>query len=408
MRILWVIVLLVGTFPVTTQEAQCVEVFDYWTDEVRHEVNLDTGTVITYDAPDPYATDGQIVSPDGRFGFTLNYGQGPLENTLSLTDNRRGVSITLAKNVGSTVWSPDGAWLAYVELDADGHALTLHNIDRGARVSVRLPEIPEWDTPYLKWSLDGRLIAVTMVIDPSDGRSAVLLYSVPNLSLLHTFATTLTWAEVEWSPSGSYLTAQGRNGEVALIDVESEHVTMLALSEPSFYFFHWPSGERFLLISRVYSDFNDEINVVNAQGEIVLEDVITTSYQWANDHQLLVNVWDITGLSYLTLFDLETGEQRVIQRRSGFYALSPDGRYVAANADQLILFFDLSLEQNAPVRTIHLDGEFNPFIWNDHELVVLFEDQSLRGYNFETSAWRSIATIPPGDNDWLQRVPCAA
>jgi hypothetical protein len=125
-----------------------------------------------------------------------------------------------------------------------------------------------------------------------------------------------------------------------------------------------------------------------------------------NEHQLLATLKQGAGVYNLVLFDLQTRERRVIQRQVGLYGLSPDGRYLAVHEGYLMRFFDLSLERAVPIKVLNVEGALDSFTWQDHELIVLFTDRSLRAYAFETGAWRTIAIIP-GDERVVQRVPCA-
>jgi WD40 repeat protein len=401
------LLLLLLTLPAAAQAQHCVEVWEFWSYDTWHEVNLDTGQVTSYEGESPYGSYGVVDSSDGRYSAHLGWESGTFY--LALTDFDRGVTVTLAENASSPAWSPESNRLAYTQSDTeqDIKYLVIYDVDTGAHLSTILPE-NEQRILHLAWSPDGSLIAAVGVVDQADGRSVVRLYAANDLTLVNTFNTTLTSAEVQWSPSGRYLAAFGTNSQVALIDVVAEQMNVLTLTEPSFYEFDWSSEESFVVIEHSPSDLSNEIFVSNIQGELVLQNILISSYTWANDHQLVVSVWTLSGLNDLTLFNLQTGQQQVLQHSSDLYAVSSDGRYLAVHVPYMIRIFDLSLERTSPIRILSINEPIGHFIWLDDqpELIFLFPNRLMRGYDFATSEWRSIATVP-GDEFYIRNVPCS-
>ena len=67
---------------------------------------------------------------------------------------------------------------------------------------------------------------------------------------------------------------------------------------------------------------------------------------------------------------------------------------------------DFSQEQ-IPVENVSVEADISNFIWQRDrlELIVLFDDRSLRGYDLDTGEWREIATLP-GDEQGMRWVSC--
>jgi Tol biopolymer transport system component len=252
MRIIPLVMLLL-TVPIAAQAQQCVEVWEFWSYDTWHEVNLGTGQVTSYEGESPYGSYGVVDSPDGRYSAQIEWEPG--KSDLVLTDFDRGITVTLAENAGAPAWSQEGNRLAYTRFDADQDAkyLVVYDMDTGANLSISLPE-DERSILQLVWSHDGSMIAAVGIVGGEDRQSVVRLYSTDDLTLVYTFETTLSEPEAEWSPSGRYLAVAGTTPQVALIDVASEQVHMLTLTEPAFYEFSWSPGDSFLVIEHSHSD----------------------------------------------------------------------------------------------------------------------------------------------------------
>jgi WD40 repeat protein len=390
----------------------CVEVWNYWSDYVRHEVNLDSGSVISRQIPEAATGYQGEDSPNGRYNARMEpREQGSIRYHLLLTDRDRGISITLADGVSGLEWSPDGTWLAYMQSREDRSlgGLALYNMETGQRIVSSLPE-NRWDMLGIDWSPDGTWIAATFIVDSVFLGSDVLLYSVPDLALVKTFKTRVSSAKVLWSPDATTITAYGTNDVFAMMDVVSERVFHVSLDGAGYYEAEWSPGGGYLLIRHSFGDLAEMMDILSARGEVRAKNRYITSGLWVNDHQALVRTWESSGLDNLTLFDVASGDQRVIQAQVELSAPSPDGRYVAAS-DSLeqnsLRVFDLTAGE--PPKKIDTDARINSLIWREDGsgLIALFEDRSLRGYDLERQHWRIIAAVP--GHEWmLRRVGCAS
>src|SRR5262245_31641683 len=117
--------LFIGVFSAAAQEDQCLEIWFIWSDDIRYEVNLDTGTVVSFMPPTPGSVNVSVPSGhhdsfDGR--YTANLVEDDQRRNvydLTVTDNEVGVAIPLARNVHEIDWSPDSEWLAYIQAEAE-------------------------------------------------------------------------------------------------------------------------------------------------------------------------------------------------------------------------------------------------------------------------------------------------
>jgi WD40 repeat protein len=408
------LILFLGILPLSAQDEHCLEVWSRRSDDVRHEINLDTGAVITYTPPEPISTYRNVPSLDGRYtANTETYG------TLTLIDNSVGVGIILSEiRQGDAYWSPDSRWLAYIELDTNNNqSLTLYNVDTSERVSSPVVREMNIGTPLIAWSPDGSRIALTEITDLMYNYSTVLIYTVPELAITHTFATEAAFGESYWSPDGNYLAVRGTTSPpsaAALIDItQNQFYTLQGGIDPRFI---WSPEGTYLLVSYVLGDQLDEFEVVNMRGDQIFAhipldtdfDGTVLKFDWASDHELIASVGTTAGFYDLTFFDVQTGEQRILLPFMRSYALSYDHRHVAAleqNTPETLYFFDLSQDDDASDVTVS-EGIVN-YLWRDDrlELIVLFQDRSLRGYDYETGTWRDIATVPD-DKTLLRLVAC--
>lgn len=392
------------------QGGACVEIWNYWSDDVRYIVNLDTGGVISRQMPTATTGYQGEDSPNGRYNAKMEARtQGGVRYHLRLTDRDRGISITLADGISGLEWSPDGAWLAYMQSREDRSlgGLALYHMETGARILGTFPD-NNWDMLGIDWSPDGSLIAATFIVDSVFLGSDVQLYSVPDLTLVKTFKTRISSGKTLWSPDGRSIAVYGINNVFAMMDVDSERVFHVSLDGSGYYEAEWSPGGSYLLVRHSFGDLAQMMDILSARGELQVHNRYITAGEWVNDHQALARTWESSGLDNLTLFDLESRERRVIQAQVGLHALSPDGRYVAASdalQDNSLHVFDLTDLDAA--KKIETPDSLNSLIWREEGegLVALFADRSLRGYDAEAGEWRAIASIP-GHNWSLRRVAC--
>lgn len=427
MKAVWRIILIIlfclmSSFPTVAQVEECLEIWEMWSDDTRHEVNLDTGTVTTYESP--YAsgsTSAYWHSPDRRYTYNLEP-QGLGLQHLTLTDSATGDTILLSEIVSSRIyWSEDSQWLAYIEQirqpdTINDFHLTVYNVETTQTASVQLHS-GRMGVLNLAWSPDASQIAIAYTAYGAEDDTKLSVYSVPQLTLTHTFEAAWTSGTLVWSPSGRYLGVSRENEEATLIDTLTAEMYTLALEKLSTYQFAWSPNEHHVLIYFDSNIFYNEYNIMTTTGDIVLEDIFAKGAVWIDDDQMLFSVWMESGASELMLFNLQTGERHRILPNIGHYDVSPDNHYVATQRSnvrnssenpRVIQFFDLTQSDNLPVFRLTLDTTYQNFIWrtNSLELIILFTDRSLRGYNFETREWRSIATIA-GDERGMQLVPCS-
>jgi hypothetical protein len=430
------LVALIGVYSAAAQDEQCVEYHSFDTVNnvsLVHQVNLDTGAVSTYPQPDDSA-----VTTDEPFSADMESNDSPrFTATLTLTDNRTGISVVFTRTATSynPYWSPDGIWLAYVEWDIaeDVQYLRLYNAETGEVLSTTLEgERYEESFVDLIWSPNGQYISASLFIENGDTpRSEVQVYSVPDLSHLSTYqvpSIAPTVAFVHWSPSGNYFAVDATSGDVHLVDTTSwEIITTEAEGVLITYEYLWSPDETYLAIVSYNTDSSrayHNLNVLNMQGELIFETMVMnrlgTAY-WVNDQRLLVPsdevdeaLNDFNDYEYdLTLFDLQTGEQSLVLEQAVSYRLSSDHRYLVeiSNTEQFIKIYDLSQSDEFLIDTVTVAQIMFQYLWREDrlELIVLFEDMSLRAYNLETKTWRDIASdIPhPGDDVGIYQAACS-
>lgn len=403
------------------QGSQCLYVFGQESLTVYYEVNLDTGLINvheTYPRPPQPPAD---TSPDGFYTVDIDWEH---ERQLKLTDNRVGVSVSLADAAHAPSWSPDGLWLAYVRSLSQEEDVTLNlfSIETHETTSVVLTEGPWVGQSDIHWSPDGsRIIAlVNSEVDPETWD--VYILSAADLRVLN-MARTFWQPHLQWSPSGDTFLVYSADQNAHLMTTESGQETLIPVGgSDDIHEFIWSPGETYLLVSDTLNDWLNEFDVVTMQGELVIENVVVNVdysgshalLDWVNDNQVLANTSQMeTAQSDLTLFDLPGGKGRIIHPQQGHYELSHDRRYAALTSDwtldQTILLFDLSLDPPAATLTVNPDKAYDNYTWNRDrlELIVLFEDRSLRGYDPTTDTWRDITTIP-GDGKMMDWLSCVA
>jgi hypothetical protein len=415
-----ILMLLIGVCSAVAQESQCLEIWFIWSDEVRHEVNLDTGTVVAYEPVIPTAPSAEPNrnSFNGQYSVIVESNGTPSQGyRLTLTDNRVGVSVVLATNIYEVQWSPNSTWLAYIQTD-EGTAPTLQliNADGEESRTITLPEegLAEWST--IGWSPNGASLAVMTNIEIAPERYDVRLYSAPDFTLLTNYVMSAFSPSLLWSPSGNYFVTYGDAYDGMLVNAQTGQTYDMGLGGSIRFHMRWSPDETYLVISYSASDWLDGFMIMTMQGELVLEDIIVpvsyegVSLDWVNAHQIIAEVSTSTGFYDLTFFDLQTSEQVILLPFAAIYDLSPDSRYVAAreqDTPRLLRFFDMTQFEEHSIN-VTVTEDISNFIWNSVglELIVLFGDRSLRGYDFEADTWRDIASIPD-DRTGMRLVPCA-
>ena len=410
---------LLNSLPVYSESSECLEIWNFWSDHTRHQVNLETGEVISYDGEygnpprAPYA-----LSPDGRYDLHLDSIADASQQRLTLTDNRTGITTTLSEQArGQPYWSDDSQWLAYLEADeTSSRILTLYHVESAEFSSVEISTSEEAYGLYVAWSSDASQIVVSVAPNPAEPVQ-LLIYSFPQLAMLQQYEASWSLNTLVWSPSGRYLGITGMGQEVGIIDTVTGDFHTVTLDGFSSFHPEWSPDETYFVVHFTQNDFHDNYNFIDPQGNVILSDLpAERPVEWLDDHSVVATLWTETGFSDLVLLNLEEGEQRVMLSRLYHYALSSDARYVAASVinggasssdTPQILFFDLSQSDAVPDFRLTLDMAWDNFIWRTDalELLVLFEDRSLQSYHVETGDWQRIASIP--SEEWhMQVIAC--
>jgi len=407
--------------PAAAQGTQCLEILTTWADEVRHQVNLADGSVVSYEAPQSTSSYTYGISPDGQFTTQVESVNGSLSNQLLLTDNRVGVSVVIARDVLTPRWSPDSQWLAYIQMEPDSSVLTLHlyHVESAEDHSVPLIEERVDRMARIEWSPDGTTLAVVVLAVIAPEAWDVHVFGTPELTRISTTRTSLISPTLVWAPSGQRLVGYGQNSEAYIIDALSGEAAVVPVTGYGIYQMRWSHDESYLLIAQSYNDWLDIFDVVTRQGEFVIEDVVVdTSYysaaivDWVDDYRLLASTVVVaTATSQLTLLDAATGEQQILEEQLASFRVSPDRRYAAVrsqNDASALLLYDFSLEVPAVTTTLHTALPVQNFLWQQDGfgLLILLEDRVLRAYDFASETWQDIATIP-GDQSLMRFVECS-
>lgn len=406
---------------------QCLYLYSFQSDD-NYIVDLVTDEISLYQTPDPSGDSseresGIHISPDGRYDLAP-FVEG--ESALILVNRETKARMTLSENGSFPNWSQDATWLAYAERDTpnDPHPeLVLYNVTTEERTRTEF-EAPSglWGLG-LAWSPDSTKIALSVSPD-SGATSIVSVFSALDLSLLDDFEVKGWLIKMDWSPSSKYLVVYSNEMDRFLIvdtAVSPMNVTTALIPKGTNYEFHWSPDSTFLAIYDVeYGDSNETLFIMEISSETVIPEQLVPNYEygelqhdhiWLDDGKLLINVWK-KGLHDLTLFDLETGKQQILQATMGAYAVSGDQRYLAVNridistyntGTEQIHIFDLTTLDIEQEQSLIVESRPALMTWHDdqRELVVLFENGKLRGYNYRGRTWHTIGTLPD-DVTWRQ------
>lgn len=447
---------LVGVFPVTAQDGECLLFWDYHS-EGRHIVNLDTGalTSYTYDLMSAHSR-----SPNGRYG--LQYGTET--GTLILIDLYSGATTTLT-DIGDIVdWSLDGRYFAY--LSGDGQHLMLYDTtsatttlitDNGTVSAAYLSDDGQWlayeqdsaaDTSDLifyniadgtsqiftmyvpieavEWSPDSTRIALALLTNADRETIGVRILSVLSNEIVGTVDSALMPIDMVWSPSGESLmlyTVEAADYMWVDFAAESQEATQISVDGrvPRFY---WSPDESYLMVYHSPGDLATAFTLFDRQGEIIVERLYVPGYQydfvphhwWIDDGHLLLRQW-VDGFHALIVIDAATGESQTLLNPAAEFALSPNSNRFAANellmsptmqGSRELQFYEWTGATFSSVRSVNLPAAARGMVWRGDgaELITLFEDRILRAYDYATDSWRDIATLPE-DNNWnLTLISC--
>ncbi len=419
------IILIFTLTTVVAQDEMCIQVWQIWSDDARHEVNINTGKVVTYSTPPPtfeYADPAD--SPDGRYAAAIELGD---EHALTLTDQQVGVDAILARGVTSRRWASDSTRLAYMQsfTEAGGVSLVLFNIETAESETVTVLDAGQYRDTRVEWSPDGRFLVSGVLVEYVPERWHMAVYALPELSFVTSVNTDLIAPQWSWSPQAQHMIAYGAGDQAYLFDSNTSQVTAITVDGSGVYGLQWSPDENYLLISHAYNDWWDTVDVVDARGTFVVQDVVVDgSYDgahpqldWVSDDRLLASAaqrnpesGNLTGFSDLLLIDISNGEQSILQSFLFTYRMSANrhsAAYVGTDRPDQIQFLDLSADPPAVFKTLTLASLANAnFIWRgDSEIIVLFEDRALRRYEVATDSWHDIATIP-GDEKGMTWVAC--
>lgn len=404
--------------PAHAQLQRCLQIWKPWSDVKRHQVNLDTGNVTTYDSP--YlggSTSLYWHSPDFRYRYTIEPNQNRSSNLLTLIDIRDGSSVLLSESLrGRVYWSGDSQWLAYAERDAAPLLkLTLYHVVTANSVST---ELAIGSHPFLLdliWSADTRQIALSLEVTPGL-TTQVRVYSVPQLALVQQHEVPWSATTLLWSAYGRYLAVGAVSQDIGIIDTQTRQLHEVQSKLPSGVRLQWSLLETYLVASSSHSHSFDTYVFIDPLGNVVLDNLnAVSSPTWVNGHEFLGLLWRDTGIPELVLMNLETKAQRLRLPATSQYALSADSRYLAVRPfnvsgtddAQILDFFDLTEPAGSPVLRLTLDAEARNFTWDVDglELAVLFADRTLSGYDYASGQWRKIAVIP-GDESYMEHIAC--
>jgi hypothetical protein len=323
-------------------------------------------------------------------------------------------------------WSPDSVWLARIQGESEraNHLeLVLYN------VLTAEESIFSFDSPMslssFAWSPDGRHIALAVAMDTLEYTEVTIL-SVPNLDVVYSVPPILARVEVVWSPSGQSLIVTVRDSaDFALLDLTAQPITLtqvrLDASAPRYF---WSPDRNYLIVYHSSGDLATAFTLLNSAGDVLADAWVSSSlydfvaqHWWIDTHHVLISEWD-NGFDALVLVDARTGERQTLFNPIAEFELSPDHELVALvplatvaqgfEASQEVQFYARSGETFTLARTVTMPDEPRSILWraDRSELIVLFEDQSLRAYHYDTETWRSITTLPDTDSWSMGATAC--
>jgi hypothetical protein len=339
-------------------------------------------------------------------------------------DTERVVAqVVILEQVG---WSPDGLWLTRIQgasRQATRFELILYNVITAAEMLYSF-ESPVSEASFA-WSPTGLQIALAVKTDIVPEYSAISILSAPELDVVGAVSPLLERIELFWSPTGQSLLLSARDSaDFMLVNVAVQPLTVaeirLGTHAPRYV---WSPDATYLTVYYGPGDHATSFALLNRQGEIRADNVYVPSSQydfvarhwWIDAHHLLINEW-VDGFDTLILLDARTGTRQTLF--NPFAGLWVDGKRIALIPATLspsyevlpeVQFYVWTDEQFTLVRTVPLPNERQSMLWraDSSELLILFEDETLKMYNYEAETWRLITTLPV-DADWNMRsVKCA-
>ena len=371
-----------------------------------------------------------IWSPDSNW-LALEHKGSLTDPSVLIYDIGNDTLHSIASTVGkwipeSGVWSPDSTWFTYVQADinreSETYDLVAFNVQTHEQLTYTFESLAVGYEAIVTeaeftWSPDMTHIALVRIIDVGTERSDVTVLSVPDMDIVARFDSTVSRNRVIWSPSGQRLINSHRDStDFDLIDLTVEPVAIYPVRTGNHLpYFYWSPDETSLIVYHSHGDLASTMMLVAPNGEILTDDILVPSsmagfvpwHTWADDHHFILRHFD-NGFRALLVFDALTGEYMTLSNPVGYYDISPDGQRVLLRHRNMTALDDAPLQQQLYLWMGEAYIAVNPFdlpedalssMWRSHnsELIVLFNDNRVRAYDYLNNTWHDIAIAPALD-----------
>src|SRR5579872_3708747 len=310
-------------------------------------------------------------SPDGIYlaaGGAVNTNQNNVQlYTFNYTTTAQFLTQIISTNPASTslgvfttVWSPDGNYLAVGGQDVFGGALYLYGFDRDNQILSQLQSIKtNGAVNQASWSLDGKYLAAA-----SDVLNTLNMYKfdevAQNLTSVTFLSTSSTTNSVAWSPDDNYLAVGTviNNGAALYLysfNRSNNTLTLLGSFNPdggagtSIAAVAWSPDGQYLAVGGtlntnavvVYSFNPNNSSVLTSLTAISIAGANTPfALTWSPDGAYLVVGGSFTASKALFLYKFDRGSNQLLLQQSinpytgsqnfiNAIAWSPDGQYLA-------------------------------------------------------------------------------
>ncbi len=240
--------------------------------------------------------------------------------------------IRLTDNPGrdlNPVWSPEGERIAFRsdrQGDGPGYDIYVMNADGGTQTGLDVA-VQCCIFPFMSWSPDGQMIAITMPDDIYGGDTGhVALVNVARRTVSKPAPTQTSNFDPIWSPDGRrilFRSAESEDADLYLVNAPPGSAGTpfrLTNNAAADYVPYWsPDGQKITFVSE--RDGNDEIYLINADGSgqinLTNNAALDRNPQWSPDGQKIAFVSDRDGSKGIYVMNADGSAQTYLTNAAG-------------------------------------------------------------------------------------------